>query len=241
MMKNFVAEMKQEDDFHHLYDHSGFYIENGKGYCVNGLARAYATSIILAENPYIFTESEMLKQIQATTNPSVKGFLVENAVLSFIKSDGFRVEGEKYCAPGKNTKIISFSKGDEAATLKEHSVDSNQWLELLFLPYQWNYPSVDAIYRGHWYSDESYFFIAGIQITLQDPTKGQHAGSRDAFRGKARVWKRSNNENPTLQYVWISPVRSASAQRNAAYGLPPLREIFLRFSDISPKLAFLDQ
>jgi len=243
MMKSFIAELKQEDDYHHLYDHAGFYIENGVGRCVNGLARAYATSILLRDSPYIFAESEIINQIQATTNPSVKGFLVENAVLSFIKQDGFLCEGDRYCRPGKQTKVVPFSKGDEVATLKESSVeDITKELELLFIPHQWNYPSVDAVYRGHWLtqSKSQGFLIAGIQITLQDPTK-QHVGSRDAFRRKVKVWKRNSGEAPSIWYIWISPARHEPISHDATTTRPRTTEIFLQFSEISPKLAFLNQ
>jgi len=86
----------------------------------------------------------------------------------------------------------------------------------------------------------NHFYIAGIQITLRDPTAGQHAGSRDQFRSRVNQWKLSNAENPTIRYIWISPKEANTTTIPATAQLPQTEEIFIKFSSVDARLKFLD-
>jgi len=254
-MSKFVAEMDVQINDHALYDHGAFYVDStGIGRCVNGLARSFAVFLLREARADVFVDKPMLDQLKVVTNTSVKGFLVENVVITFIKLGGLVVDGYRLGAKGAGAKCITFARGSENQVIVSNSSSNiKETMETFFFPAQWNYPSVDAIYRGHWIDpaekgtktkaaipEKQHFYICGVQITLQDPTAGQHAGSRDAFQKAMESWKRSPAEAPVFRYIWISPKEAPTINHPHNGNLPAIEEIFIKFSTVDTKLAFLD-
>jgi len=136
MMSKFVAEMDVQINDHALYDHGAFYVDStGIGRCVNGLARSFAVFLLREARADVFVDKPMLDQLKVVTNTSVKGFLVENVVITFIKLGGLVVDGYRLGAKGAGAKCITFARGSENQVIVSNSSSNiKETMETFFFP-----------------------------------------------------------------------------------------------------------
>jgi hypothetical protein len=150
--------------------------ENWNGCCTCGLARQAAAVIIRQGKPGLFLDSTWLNSLSTyKSNPSVVGFIVEQACLSAISETGFHHGGLNW---GPIPAMIfgrSLGAIDYIPYLKD--------CEMFLVPDTFNFRDIDALYiRVE--TIEKKVFIVPIQVT----TAKEHKDSEASFYSRWSHW-----------------------------------------------------
>lgn len=173
------------------FDHRYFWQDEGTGCChyTCGLARGGGAITIRKVKPDKFLTHIWLNSLDAfEDNPVVVRFIVEQTCLSAISSHGFNVR-DLHWNPLK-PKIFS---GD---ILRAISLETS---ETLYIPDQWNYKDIDALYL---YIDEKRktVLIVPIQISINP----FHKDSEACFYAGWQQWvKHFGDYTLSSTFVWI--------------------------------------
>ena len=183
-----------------LLDHRYFYNDwTQNGYVGNytcGLVRN-AVAEELHANEWNFADTDFLKSLpDYINNPCVAGFMIEQAVLSSIRSNGLAI-GTGINKP--MTMVMFESKFPKFQTDKIGT-------PVLYCPRQFNFRGVDGIIvriAPEGKSPKRKLSMFPLQITL---APGTHSDSHEAFFGQYKQWIGGlENFDVVPEFLWITP------------------------------------
>ena len=236
-----------------LVDHRYFYImpygiadphlcrESGHGYAVCGLARDILAGMLRKQNvDSLFLQPDWINSCRTLTNPSSRGFVAEQIIISSILSTGLALENLTY----KPTENIFFTTADSAPLV--WSVGCLQ-----YAPQAYNYKHIDSLIRlvdkkkGN---NRQKVTIIAVQATLQPISR--HKYSLDFFRsGDYKLWERDLTVfEVDWHFVWVvcaaeytnvSKSYPKATAGNANGNLPAFTEHALAFGAVNEQLDFL--
>lgn len=122
------------------YDCRYFWQENGVGRCLNGFVRESMSMQLQEMRQYDewLTPQFVFSAIAGSRNPSVRGFLVEQACIqAMLKSPQEYVDGLRF----RPSDIRFFDRGSESSVFVQNSFC------VLYAPRPFNYKAVDAVLR----------------------------------------------------------------------------------------------
>lgn len=160
---------------HKWFDYRYFYDDEGIGNCTCGLARQAAAVVIRWGSPGLMCGDTWIRSLRTfKNNPSVVGFLVEQACLSSISLTGFHHRDIEW----GSLKATSF-KGDlfEAITFSRN-------YESFFIPENPLFKDIDALYLKVNAVKET-VLVVPIQITVAKV----HKDSEAAFYSQWSDWQ----------------------------------------------------
>jgi hypothetical protein len=177
-----------------LVDHQFFYDEFKNGGLVGnytcGIARN-AVAVALRTKLVHFADTDFLTSLpNYIDNPSVTGFMIEQAVLSSIQTRGLAIGRNVY----KSMELVMFD-----GSFPNFRIDRQN--PVLYCPRQYNFQGVDGIIVSIDGNPTAKIFP--IQITL---ALASHSDSHGTFMRKYHRWIRDlNGFNVVLEFVWITP------------------------------------
>ncbi|KAL1916623.1 uncharacterized protein VTP21DRAFT_5327 [Calcarisporiella thermophila] len=185
------------------YDHRYFYIdENYIGHYTCGLARAAMSGIFREVGEDIFLDREWLNRLRTfKDNPSVLGFVVEQASLSSISQNGLKVNGLGF----SNMKTIVFS-----SDFPTYNFD----LKLaLYIPLAYNFKAIDGLILSLDEKNKTAHLVP-IQITISK----YHSDSESKFFANWNSWTQDLiEEGYTIKatFLWITEGNRATEELEA--------------------------
>lgn len=175
------------------YDRRFFYVKDKTGYYACGLARdTIATALRKLGEDRKFMERGWFNRIESSgNNPSVLGFLVEQACLSYIGSTGLTVGEQKFLV----TNIRHYE--DNALP----SLDMTRGTTTLYIPIRFNNKAIDGfILHLPKLKAGNTAKLLPIQITIAK----KHSDSVGAFLTDWAKWKNElQSYKVDLTFVWI--------------------------------------
>ena len=223
-----------------LVDHRYFYDEyTNNTYVGNytcGLARN-AVAAVLRDGGENFVDTDFLKSIYDNiNNPSVAGFIIEQAVLSSIGSNGLAI---RECINQPMTIVIF------EAEYPEFRIDLTN-TRVLYCPKKFNFRAIDGLIVAPRESQSSKkkgitntnteqekpkLFMAPLQITLAPKT---HSDSHGKFFNKWKEWTKGLEEfDIEVEFMWITP-DPASSQDHLPKSLQPFhKERNVNFGEVN--------
>jgi len=131
-----VGDLSQTD-----YDCRYFWRERGVGYCLNGFVREAMSMLLRELRQYAdwLTPQYVFSAIAGSSrNPSVRGFLVEQACISgLLQSHAEYLPGLRF----RPSELRFFDRGSEASAFLHDAFC------VLYVPRPFNYKAVDAVLR----------------------------------------------------------------------------------------------
>lgn len=228
------------------YDHRYlFQDESGFGHVACGLARDCLVSAVRAldSDRHLVVDGRFLSNIKTTSNPSMRGFLIEQACLTYIRHSGLPLPSPLGVA--KPDKVIYFDAGGERGAVASSSGEKC----VLYIPRPFNYKSVDAILRhstfaknDHGQNVMSSVLLVPIQVTVS----ASHKPSPESFYPNHRIWLADIDAGVALKhaFVWlrrdhqdsISHQQQVRVTREQRIITPPYDEITVTFNSLSGDL-----
>ena len=193
-LKSFLFEQTRSSYDPLYYDHRYMFVDNNRmGHCAGGLARDCVAMVLRSlGHGSVFLEGSCLSMIRNSTNPSVRGFLVEQVAISTIERNGLDIFGTVRVP----TKVIYFDKGDESILATEPGT-------VLCLPRPFNYPNIDgAVRHAEEEMKSDKVEVGPFQVTIADLAK--HANSMDKFFAPGVASKWAGGKVAEFQFTWIS-------------------------------------
>jgi hypothetical protein len=217
-----VGDLSQTD-----YDCRYFWRERGVGHCLNGFVRDTMGMLLheLHQHTEWLTPQYVFSAIAGSRNPSVRGFLVEQACIhAMLTSPQEYLPGLRF----RPSNLRFFDRGSEASAFVQDAFC------VLYAPRPFNYKAVDAVIRvlpafaaaedfAGGVSDAQFnalkqtpAIIVPVQITLRSIDK--HESSVAAFFGARAVWMsnvtRSDGQacsdgDVAWIFHWIVPAKEA--------------------------------
>ena len=241
VLRSFLLGGKPLDD---EYDHRYLYEDKaGDGHVACGLARdCVAAAIRVLEWDHEFVGGNFLTHIKTTRNPSVRGFLIEQACLTYIRRNGFLLPDGIRIQP---QRVVYFdTDGERDALLSIPDAPC-----VLYLPRPFNYKAIDAIIRCLTFTQGqsgqqviSHVRLLPIQIT----DSGSHKHSPSSFYPRHQVWLEDLEPGVQRQhtFVWVKRVQEememhdeqVRGMRDQDLVTPPYEEVTITFGSLSPAL-----
>lgn len=241
VLRSFLLGGKPLDD---EYDHRYLYEDKaGDGHVACGLARdCVAAAIRVLEWDREFVGGNFLTHIKTTRNPSVRGFLIEQACLTYIRRNGFLLPDGVRIQP---QRVVYFdTDGERDALLSAPNAPC-----VLYIPRPFNYKAIDAIVRCLTFTQGQYgqqvishVHLLPIQIT----DSGSHKHSPSSFYPRHHVWL--EDLEPEVQrkhtFVWVKRTQEemevrdeqVRGMRNQEIVTPRYEEVTITFGSLSPAL-----
>jgi len=158
----------------------------------------------------VFLKHEFVDSAMRCDNPSMKGFMAEQIVLSSINMDGFLFLN-KYRDLGQNVSKMSYTWSEEAVLLLETGKCYH------YIPAVHNYKHIDSLVRLFPKKRKSEkkrrAVLVALQSTLQNPTR--HAKSYQFFKSDFKMWQRDLDGKFDIEwhFIWIVPKSEAMKSR----------------------------
>lgn len=191
------------------------------------LAIATAMKIVQKVDPNLLYPEDYVKILSLfPDNPSVKGYTMEAAIISAIRSTGARKLNKEL----KDGVRAQFFPG--LMTAVDHSAAG----AVLYVPERFNYPAIDALlvmtelpFGGQ--HTTTYY---PIQITIN---KADHGDSETKFADNWREWTKDlpTGRRAIMEFVWIIP-KSEKGEVGRIKPIGKYRIHNISFEDIDPKL-----
>lgn len=206
-LRSFLLGGKPHSD---EYDHRYLYEdEKGFGFIACGLARACLVSVLrMLDSDHHFVDGAFLSNLKTTRNPSMRGFLIEQACLTYVLHNGLLLPGDAGLV--KPDKVVYFDAGAEAATVSAAA----QAACVLYIPRPYNYKAIDALLRRLTFSQNEQgqrvvtsVLLVPIQVTIST----SHKPSPDAFYPTHDVWLEDIDAGVQRQHVFVWLRRDAQA------------------------------
>ena len=221
--------------FKEFYDHRYMFVsEDLEAGCICGIASEIVAKILMEADSDLFLKDDWVQHCEVVTNPVVKGFMAEKAILSAIRKQGFHI-------PDNNIQVSShfvFPTGREAECLKPTE-------NVLYIPAAFNYKAVDSLVR--FFPTSSTKMLA---IAFQIFNSVRHKDSPEIFFPSCEVWEgKSGGRDVEWHFCWISPTKCASVMREERIRQhrgqtlklnPAYYKHHFSFGDIYLPLSFLD-
>jgi len=226
-----------------LYDHRYLYEDDGGGgHVACGLARECVSAVIRVMGWDLqFVSGNFLTRIKTSSNPSVRGFLVEQACLTFIGRKGMLLPDGAFVQP---QRIVYFDAGRERDALEP----SSRTACALYIPRPFNYKAVDAVLRrvtvdkNEQGQEVTSVLLVPIQVTLSH----SHKPSPEAFYPAHEVWLADIDAGASCQHVFVWLRRNAQEPvlhgervrktRGNRLVMPAYTEATVTFHSLSPAL-----
>jgi hypothetical protein len=214
------------------------------------------------EQPKLLTEqSWMVSIMDHAGNPIMLGFLVEQAVLSYLSDDGVlrRMLDDVVAIPAQaRVLVVQFEDKTESSVVRADDA------VVLYIPKSYNYPAVDAVLRviqrtgpavpvsGVKKSPRAKsqatappipvqvtVTVIPIQITMR-PIDQAKRDKSIAFFYKKNAWTSDMPADATVKYVFTfigGHPNMLVEDKTSSLGEVPFRELLLRLDEVSDKLA----
>jgi len=180
-------------DMPKLYDHRYFYIEDSIGHCTCGLAQETMARVLRDIGEDIFLDSEWLNSmITFRNNPSVLGFIVEQACLSSISQKGLKVGGLGF----DNIPTIMFQKEPTYKTSEQIAI---------YVPIAFNFKAIDGLILSLDTSPSEGIKGKARLIPIQITIASSHSDSATTFFNKWKNWIKGLEEyDVEATFLWIT-------------------------------------
>jgi len=227
------------------YDHRYLYVdEKGFGFIACGLARACLVSVLrMLDSDSHFVNGAFLSNIKTTRNPSVRGFLIEEACLTYIRNNGLLLPGGHGLV--KPTEVVYFDSGAEAGARDASSRSPC----VLYIPRPFNYRAVDAVLRRLTFgrnAEGQEVITSVLLVPVQVTVSASHKPSPEAFYPKHQVWLEDIDAGVPRQHVFawlrrdaqgsISHAEHVRGTRAQEIITPAYEEVTVTFNTLSGDL-----
>ena len=186
-------------DISDLVDHRYFYDKRDPelgdyvGYYTCGLSRDTVAKMLLASHVH-FADKDFLRSLpNYINNPSVCGFMIEQAVLSSIALNGLNITPE-------TNHPMEVNLFDRRIPDLRHQTEN----PVLHVPHIFNFPAIDGIIARKESGSNGgkvRLFIFALQITVAK----EHADSHEKFFEKWKDWIAALDDFDVVpNFVWIS-------------------------------------
>lgn len=231
-----------EVDRNDVYDHRYMYFdEESKGHCVNDLVRDCVTTILRKLSSEVFSDPGWLHMCRTTDNPSIRGFMAEQIVITEITLHGLCQVLRRVLKPADS---VVFRTGTEGSILVLSSGC------VVYIPHAFNYKAIDLLLREITAEKDQQkkVLVAPIQISLQKPEGKKREKSIDGFFPLRHAWLSADEVKEAeveWHFIWITQMKHRSVEHEAStkaggkVQLPAYTEHFLSFEQVCPDLAFL--
>jgi hypothetical protein len=228
------------------YDHRYLYEDDrGIGHIACGLARDCLVSAIRQlDGDRHFVDGSFLSNIKTMENPSVRGFLIEQACLTYIRTNGLLLP-DPFAGLLMPDSVVYFDAGSEA----EARIVSAQTPCVLYIPRPFNYRAIDALIRRVTFGQN----VAGEEVVtsvllvpIQVTVSASHKPSPASFYPRHHVWLSDIDASVPRQhvFVWLRRDRQDSIHhpecqrdtRGQSIVTPPFAEVTVTFNTLSGDL-----
>jgi hypothetical protein len=218
---------------HKWFDYRYFYADDDRGKCTCGLAREAAAVVIRQGSPGLLCGNTWIQSLRTfKNNPSVVGFLVEQACLSAISTTGFHHGGIKW-----QSFTATIFKGD----LLEAIFPAGNY-ETFLIPADPFFKDIDALYLKV-DTEKKTALVVPIQVTVAK----KHKDSEAAFYSRWSDWQKffEGYELKTT-FVWVVENEQAwvkkteeirTTRKNSKLISPEHEQIIVTVSDINITLG----
>jgi hypothetical protein len=194
------------DEYDHRYL---FQDDDGWGHIACGLARACLVSVLrVLDSDQHFVDGAFLSNLKTTRNPSMRGFLIEQACLTYIRHSGLLLPGTVGLI--KPDRVVYFDAGAEAQARDSSSRSPC----VLYIPRPFNYRAVDAVLRrltfGHNAAGQE-VITSVLLVPVQVTVSMSHKPSPEAFYPRHQVWLEDIDASVAQQHVFVWLRRDAQA------------------------------
>jgi hypothetical protein len=228
------------------YDHRYMYQDGrGFGHIACGLARDCLVAVIRQlDGDSHFVDGSFLSNIKTMHNPSVRGFLIEQACLTYIRTNGLLLP-----IPAglllKPDRVVYFDAGAESHA---RNISSSTPC-VLYIPRPFNYRAVDAIVRyltfGRNASGQE-VVTSVLLVPIQVTVSASHKHSPSSFYPRHHVWLGDIDPGVPREhtFVWLrrdhqESVRHEAYQRptrDQTISTPAYAEVTVTFHSLSGDL-----
>jgi hypothetical protein len=195
-----VLEISQE--ISELVDHRYFYdeydpkLESHVGHSTCGLSRKAVGTMLLASSNLRFTDKDFLKSLpEYIKNPSVTGFMIEQAVLSSNALNGLNISPET-----NRSMVVRLFKGQTA------NLDPDTEDPVLYLPHAFNFKGIDGlIVRRELQPKPGLNKRRLLVLPLQITVARKHKDSYETFFNDWNTWIAGlGGIDVWPQFIWIT-------------------------------------
>ena len=220
-----------------LVDHRYFYDENDPklgqyvGYYTCGLAAKAIGTMLLATSNLRFADRDFLKSLpEYINNPSVTGFMIEQAVLSSIALNGLNIRQET-----NRSMEVKLFKGPTVR------LDPNTENPVLYIPTAFNFKGIDGLIVSKEFEPppgmtKRRLLLLPLQITVAS----KHKDSHETFFNDWKAWIAGLTEIEVVpQFIWITPEESANnhLRKGAQKGWPAHDEVKIPLRQVNRSIA----
>ncbi|MDO9334038.1 MAG: hypothetical protein Q7T57_05900 [Dehalococcoidales bacterium] len=228
-----------------VYDHRYLYEDDlGVGHIACGLARDCLVAVIRQlDGDSHFVDGSFLSNMKTTRNPSMRGFLIEQACLTYIRNSGLLLPSPVGLL--KPDQVVYFDAGSEdiarSASIRTPCV--------LYIPRPFNYRAIDAVIRRVTFGQNAAGeeIITGVLLVpIQVTVSASHKFSPAAFYPRHHVWLSDIDASVPRQHVfaWLRRDRQDSIDhqehqrdtRGRLVATPPYTEVTVTFNTLSGDL-----
>jgi hypothetical protein len=190
-----------------------------------------------------FVDGPFLGNIRTTRNPSMRGFLIEQACLTYVRHNGLLLPAPFGLL--KPDQVVYFDAGEESHALGPSSRSAC----VLYIPRPFNYRAIDAILRYLTFGQNEHGqqVITGVLLVpIQVTISASHKPSPEAFYPKHQVWLEDIDVGVPRQhvFVWLRRDHQASVAheehvrgtREQRIVTPAYQEVTVTFNTLSGDL-----
>jgi hypothetical protein len=236
-MKSVLSNQPVESRSQHipkLVDHRYFYDtydssrEAFLGYYTCGLAAKAIGTTLLATSNMRFADTAFLASLpKFINNPSVSGFMIEQAVLSSIALNGLSIRNETNCL--MEVKVF------DGPTVK---FDPGIKKPILYIPFSFNFKGIDGLIackEQQLPKKKSRLLLLPLQITIAS----KHKDSRKTFFNDWKKWIVGLEESEVVpEFIWITAGQSVNIHHKSnKRGWPAHDERKITLSGVSHDIA----
>ena len=198
------------DDYDHRYMYQD---DRGLGRIACGLERDCLVSVVRQlDGDVHFVDGSFLSNMKTTQNPSMRGFLIEQACLTYIRNSGLllpspvgllkRPSSSVSCWSAETHQVVYFDAGSEdivrSASIRTPCV--------LYIPRPFNYRAIDAIIRRVTFGQNAAGeeIVTGVLLVpIQVTVSASHKFSPAAFYPRHHVWLSDVDASVPRQHVFV--------------------------------------
>ena len=218
-----------------LIDHRYFYntpdpkLGRNVGHCTCGLARKAVGTMLLVGSNVRFCDMDFLQSLpDYIHNPSVVGFMIEQAVLSSIALNGLNIR------PETNRRMVVKAFEEEVP-----NVDDDTEGPILYLPQAFNFKAIDGVIvvkepepkEG---LSEKKLLVLPLQITVAE----RHSDSHETFFSEWNTWnEKLKRFNVEPHFIWITEDGGKPIHHRRAPGWPAHYELDIGLNDVNKHIG----
>lgn len=184
------------------YDHRYLFEDDaGWGHIACGLARDCLVSVLRAlDGDQHFVDGPFLGNIRTTRNPSMRGFLIEQACLTYVRHHGLLLPRPHGLI--KPERVVYFDTGGEREALGPSSGSAC----VLYIPRPYNYKAIDALLRRVTFGQNEQgqqVITSVLLVPIQVTVSATHKPSPEAFYPVHDMWLEDIDSTVPRQHVFV--------------------------------------